>query len=231
MPNLSQQPGRFESASYTPQSNSPAGSERPKPNHVVICNLFTRWSGVVSFLAGSLVLGEWVFRAPTLTSVFLGLATMKPLNAVCFTLVGASLWLVSLRGATGYPSSGSIRIAGILCSVLCAISFFTLIEYVSDLAPAFDEILFRKTLNATPLQHPGRMSSATAFGLLLLGISLLSLTRRKSNPYVAQILGLITSLIGLISIVGHLYGINALYSVPAYSTMAIHTAALLFVSS
>ncbi|HEX6878913.1 MAG TPA: PAS domain-containing protein, partial [Terriglobales bacterium] len=70
------------------------------------------------------------------------------------------------------------------------------------------------------------MSPATAFGFMVLGASLLWLGKSNFSPRIPQVLGLIGFFNGFISLVGYVYGIRALYLIPAYQTMAVNTTCL-----
>ena len=64
--------------------------------------LFSKGASAAAVVVGSLVLLGWWLGIPTLTSVFPGLATMKPNTALCFVLVGLSLFLIQPpSGETG----------------------------------------------------------------------------------------------------------------------------------
>jgi PAS domain S-box-containing protein len=100
----------------------------------------------------------------------------------------------------------------------------TLAEYIFRTNLGIDEILFPRTLMATGVLHPGRMSGATGLGFLFLGSSMLLMSERR--PYTAQGVALLTSLNGFVACVGYLLGARALYDVPAYSSIALHTSLL-----
>lgn len=150
---------------------------------------------------------------------------MKPGTAICFLLSGLSLWLIQLRlGEITNPRFRHVNAARFLSGVVAAIGLLTVAEYLFDLNLGIDEALFRGSLQATGLLHPGRMSGATALGFLLLGTGILFMTTRWF--YGAQALALLTSLNGLIACVGYLLGVQSLYAIAAYSSMALHTAIL-----
>lgn len=55
--------------------------------------MFSNISSVVVFLTGVVVLAGWLFNVTILKSFHAGLIAMKPNTAVCFILLGVSLWL------------------------------------------------------------------------------------------------------------------------------------------
>src|SRR5579863_9730343 len=168
-----------------------------------------------------------MFNIRALTSVVPGWATMKPNTALGFIGTGAALWLIQLRrGELSSPRQRHILVARILSAVVGLVGLLTLAEYLFYLNLGIDTALFSKTLLSSGESYPGRMALATAFGFVLLSASLLLTTTRESN--FAQSLGLLTSLNGFVASVGYLLGVNALHDVQGYSSVALHTAILLF---
>ncbi|MGA2695409.1 MAG: PAS domain S-box protein [Terriglobales bacterium] len=187
--------------------------------------LFSQGAGVLAVVVGSLALLGWLLNIPALTSIIPGLATMKPNTALCFVLAGVSLWLIQSHSGDGNGLGfRNIRAARMLGGAIGLAGLLTLPEYFFHLSLGFDDVLFHRTLLATGVLHPGRMSGATALGFLLLGSSLLFTSDRR--PYLAQGLALLTSLNGFVACVGYLMGARALYDVPAYSSIALHSAIL-----
>jgi PAS domain S-box-containing protein len=203
-------------------------STATEPRYLRNCRLFSQAAAVVSAFAGGMALLGWLLGIPTLTSILPGFATMKPNTALCFVLAGVSLWLIQLP----YPEPADLRgqritAARVLSGVVGLAGLLTVAEYLFHLNLGIDEFLFRQTLLATGVLHPGRMSGATALGFLALGCGLLLTTVRK--PYAAQALALLASLNGFVACVGYLLGARALYAIAPYSSTALHTAVLLVV--
>ena len=189
------------------------------------CWVFSHAVSVAAVLAGCLVLLGWALGITALTSVLPGLATMKPNTSLCFVLAGLSLWLIQIR--PGEPASPSVRriyAALVLSGIVALVGLLTLAEYLFHLNLGIDAILFHQTQMASGVLHPGQMSGSTALGFLFLGASVLFLGERR--PYPAQSLALLTSLNGFVACMGYLLSARALYDVPPYSSMAVHTATL-----
>src|ERR1700686_1179925 len=72
------------------------------------------------------------------------------------------------------------------------------------------------------------MAGATALGFVLFAGSVLLSTTRNLN--LAQSLALLTALDGFVACIGYLLNARSLYDVPAYSSMALHTALLFFLA-
>ena len=178
----------------------------------------------VSLLAvamGALVMLGWGLKIETLTSVFPGLATMKPNTALCFILLGTAIWLLRDISETSTRS----RYVGLAASALASgIGWLTILEYGTGASLGIDKLLFRQALLGTGVPSPGRMSGATAAGFVLVGSSLLVLDRRGRSW--GQAFALFGMLDGLIAVVGYIYDVTDLYRIFPCASMAVHTAVL-----
>jgi hypothetical protein len=110
-----------------------------------------------------------------------------------------------------------------LGAFVALISALTLYEYMSGKTLAIDEFLIKDDLG-DHVGPPGRPSVGTATCLLLMTIATFMLT--SENRYFTKLGEALVGLglaIGSIGLVGYIYSVNALYSVPFFSTMALHT--------
>ncbi len=206
---------------------TPPGLEG-ESSHVKNSRRFSLAGGVLAALAGGGVLAGWALGIPILTSIAPGLATMKPNTAMCFLLCGLALCF--LRLPAGERRSRSLwqkRAGQILGGVVLSVGLLTLVEYMAGVNLGLDTVLFHNIMVAAGGVYPGRMSPATALGFLLLGSSLLGL--ESGQPFFFQGCALVSVLNGLIALAGYLYGVKALYGVSAFSSTALHSAALFFV--
>jgi hypothetical protein len=152
---------------------------------------------------------------------------MKPNTALCFLLSGLTLCLTEPRQLTTFR-----RRVPISCAIaVVAIASVTLLQYVTASNFHFDDLLFREAVRrGPPTPFPGRMASATALALTLTGLSLLCLQGRLARR---MVLGEATALaavaIGLIAVLGYLYGIASLYAFRPYESVSLPTAILLVV--
>jgi PAS domain S-box-containing protein len=193
------------------------------------CRQFAHVLGLTVVAASATVLVGWLLNISSLKSVLPGLSTMKPLTAVNLGLAGVALWsaTTSLQ-ADGI--SGNALFAS-FCSVLVGlIGSLTIVEYVAQLDLRFDNLLFPGALAATAEAYPGRMSYATAVGFLVISVALLCLVLQRPRQWpLDNFLALIVILIGGLALEGYLFGVEALYRVYHYSSMALHTAAMLVI--
>lgn len=198
-----------------------------EPRDVRNCRFYSSSVSVVAVLAGSIVLLGWALGVKTLTSVIPGLATMKPNTALGFMATGLALWLLQLRlGELSSPRIRQVYIARSISAGVALLGLLTLVEYLFHLDIGVDDLLFRNSLLASGIVHPGRMAGATALGFLLVGAGLGFCGSSKS--YLCESFALLATLNGFVASVGYLLSARALYDIPAYSSMALHTAILFF---
>jgi signal transduction histidine kinase/CheY-like chemotaxis protein len=196
------------------------------PTAIRQCQLAARAASMLAMLTGCLVLIGWWLHIVAFTSVLPGLAAMKPNTALGFILSGLSLRL--LRARLDGRQRWKITFGRVLAAVVTLLGGLSLLEQILHWNLGIDERLFRATLIATRIVHPGLMAPVTALCFLLLGSALLLLdwrTARGRCP--AQLLGLLAALMGFIAFLGYIYNAKSLYGVFAYSSMSVHTAILM----
>ncbi len=185
----------------------------------------------LSLVAGGLlVLSGWYFDIPTLKSVLPQLGTMKPNTAVGLLLIGITLFLKRPTGEL-QRSVGLKRLALFLAVVICALGLLTLSQMLFGWDFGIDQFLFRDSASATITSFPGRMSPITAANFFLLGIALLLLdveTRGGRRP--SNLLAVAVMANSMFALLGYLYGVDTLYRIAAYSSIALHTAVLFVVA-
>ncbi|MBX3082728.1 MAG: PAS domain S-box protein [Anaerolineae bacterium] len=167
--------------------------------------------GLVIAGLGGIVLIGWIFDIPIFQSIFPNLATMKFNTALLFVLTGISLAIRPTR----------ILVARILATIVVVVALLTIAEYLFGWNLGIDELFW--TDAATVAQngiYPGRMSIITALDFALLAGSLLWREQRWS-----QVLMILAGSLAFLALLGYLYGVEGLYRILPYSSMALHTAA------
>jgi PAS domain S-box-containing protein len=187
--------------------------------------LFSLATAGFSVAVGMMVIIGWLLRASVLTSIVPGLVTMKPNTAMCFVLAGIALWFLCspAKQLSWFGRFKSIT-AKVCAAIIFIIGLATLPERLFGWTLDIDELLFRQRLLATQVPRPGLMAASTALAFIFLGMALLLLdweTRHKCRP--AQILALPVVLIGIISLLGYLYGVQLLFGAAGYSVVAVNT--------
>lgn len=162
---------------------------------------------------GAMVLSGWVFGIPALKSVAPGLVSMKANAALCFLLLGLTLWHREKRGlATG------------LASFTFLIAASTLAEYAGGFNLGIDQLLFIDAGDALT-SHLGRMSPIAAAAFAMVSLAQLLPCDRERCVKSGQSLLLVVVLLGFASLLGRLFSIGSMDSVWGFTHMAVHTAA------
>lgn len=186
---------------------------------------------VISLLiiaAGSLVLAGWYLDVIWLKSVLPGSASMKPNTALSFVLAGIALWV---RFYSSNTQSAAVAFIGRFSALSVGlIACLTLVEYLFDIDTRIDALFFSALLENEREIYAGRMAFATAAAFCCASIALSLIHSRKTAwVFLAQSAAYANVLIGLIAILGYVYGVDALYRFNTYSSVALHTGMLLTV--
>ena len=171
-------------------------------------------AGLIAITGGLLVLVGWVFQIETLTQPMASAASMAPVTAAAFIAIGASLWLFS-RGGFQTLAAG----LGALVSVTALTSLLLLV---------FGQPFGFNRLWLSSTDPVSNMSPLSAVALLSVGIAI-AISRRPKLAWIAQLLTLWALLTATIVSIGYLYRVSNLVGGGGYTTVAPHTALLLFV--
>ena len=185
---------------------------------------------LASFLltgVGVLVIVGWALDIAPLKSVSSGWATMKVNTAACFVIAGICIWLLRVNPLSGLGKH-AFRFLG---WAILLVAGLTLLQTLSGTSFGIDEWLIDQPLGESESGFAGRMSPATAFSFLLLGVALLGLDSKSTRIHrAALVLAVLAGAIGLIGIAGYSYGNRSLYTFLPFSSMAAHTATLFVVA-
>lgn len=165
---------------------------------------------------GLLVLLGWLYDIAVLKSLMPGWTTMKSMTALLFVLTG-----ISLRTRVR-------RVARLSAWIVILLSALTLGQYLLHVDVGIDQLVF--TDDAAESLYPGRMSPATALGFLLAGFLLLSVHQAVESWFERYFIIAVFT-ISLLAVIGYLYEASSLYTIGAYSSMALHTAGTLLLLS
>jgi signal transduction histidine kinase len=182
----------------------------------------SRAAAAFSVAVGLAVLLGWICDVHALIRISPGFATMKANTALAFALSGIALWLLT----SVKPSKLLWRVSRVCAVTVALIGLLTLSEFLFEWDIGIDNLIVQDHHTAhTP--RPGRMSQASALGFMLLGVAFLLIdfeTRSGKRP--AQWLVLPILIDGFIALLGYAYGVESLYRVGAYASIALHTAVL-----
>lgn len=185
-------------------------------------------AGTLAILVGAASLAGWATDNGFLRAVVPGAVAMKPNTAASFLALGSALLLVLLSRrsvpAVARRAAGCARALGALTAVLAALN---LLELFSGTNLGATRLLFPEALARAGLEYAGHMSAATSLAFALLGIALAATNARwRPGVLLTQSFVLAATFVGLLGVLGYLYSARALYHIPGYGTMAVHSAAL-----
>jgi hypothetical protein len=198
----------------------------PGNRYLLFLHWFARVGAIVVICLATAVICGWVLDITVLKSVLPALAAMKVNTACAFLAAGVALWLLQ----TSEAGSRSFHLARVIAAGVALVGGLTLAEDIFSLELGIDQLLIRDIGQATDAGSPGRMAPATSFNFLLVGFALLALRARRSGLAAsAQWLVAVPLFVATLAILGHAYGVSALYEVRPYTSMAVHTALTFFV--
>jgi diguanylate cyclase (GGDEF)-like protein len=175
---------------------------------------------------GTTVAIGWVLNIEVLKNLIPGLVTMKMNTAVGFMAAGASLWLLM----SGAPKTRMVHLARVLAAIVTAIGLLSLAEDRFNIDLGIDQLILPDNRQPPPGRHAGLMSPATSICFSFAGLALLCL--KASWPRFAAAanwLAIPTLFLSSLALAGYIYGIDELYKVSLYTTMAVHTAGSFFI--
>jgi PAS domain S-box-containing protein len=177
-------------------------------------------AAVTVILVGILTLTGWLLDISVLKTVFPGFVTMKANTAIGFVLAGLSL-LIQTPLSSPPPRR---RVAQGCAMVVALLGLFTLAEHVFAWDFGIDHFFFRESQEEAGQSFPGRMAPTTALNLVLLGLALMFLdARTRRGRFPAEYLTLAAAGTTMLGFIGYFYGVEVLYRIPRYTTIALHT--------
>ncbi|HVC92722.1 MAG TPA: PAS domain S-box protein, partial [Pirellulales bacterium] len=201
-------------------STRPAIDKRaPDPRPTPALKAWSRALAGTVVIIACVVLAGWASGLSGPTSIRSG-STMKVNAAIAFLLAGLSLWAL-------IPESRSSRrsLAGQLSALaVLVIGVATYTEYLTGWDLGIDELFVNDSSIGISAVFPGRMALGSAVLFVVFGaiLGLLDYERAKGP---IQALTLIAMGATTLPPVGYFYGVNSLYQIPPYGSMALQTAA------
>ncbi|OUL34362.1 hypothetical protein BV372_14090 [Nostoc sp. T09] len=186
--------------------------------------LTSKITSLIVIVISCAVLLGWMFDITLLKSIVLKQVTMKPNTALGLLLSGLALWLWHWR-LTIQNKAFRRRIQSsilILSGFVLLLGMLELIQYGFDTNLGIDQLLFPDSPSAVDAGLKTRMASNTALNFVFLGLALILLVRRECH--LSQFLSILTFLISLFALTGHIYEIVLFYGAGSLTGMAIHTA-------
>jgi PAS domain S-box-containing protein len=164
-------------------------------------------------------LAGWAFDVSNLASWLPGAVAMKVNAALCLLGLAIALALLASDPGKRHPWA---KVAAVL---VAAIALATLVEYLG-VNLGIDQ-LFAKDLTSAGSPHPGRFAVLTAFGFLAAALAILSIGRRARGIHLSEPLAVAAAAIGGVSLMGYMYGADALIGPESVNQVALPAAVAL----
>jgi PAS domain S-box-containing protein len=180
--------------------------------------------GLAAALIGALHLAAWLLHIPLEPLEPFEPITIKTNAALCLVLLGTAL-------AIGVPpAAGRLRRSLVTLLPLLAvfIGLLTFLENAFGWDWHIDQLIASEAPGALGVVSPNRMGTPATVGVVLVGLSLVSLARRRPPVVTAQLLGLLAAIVGLLSMMGYLYDVHRLFAVARLTAIALPMALSLF---
>ena len=178
-----------------------------------------RCAAILVVAIGAYGLLGWVLDSRAMREFASNGIQIKTNTAIAILLSGLSLWLLA-----GTRSSRWTRwAAGGAAALVLLIGGLTLAEHLTGWDFGIDQLLFRELPGEPGTASPNRVGPPASTGFVLAGSCLLLLLLRSRSTLLYQSLAVAVGLIASLSILGYAFGTTALYGLPKYTGIALHT--------
>lgn len=176
-----------------------------------------RFFAAVVALVGIVVLAGYALEYPALITALPGLKGMAPTTSVALILLALAVVVSAKEYA--WLRRAAAAAAGLIGVATLASDLFLGTDVVGPWMAS--EVLGN-------LSAPGRMSKATAITIVS---TVAAVWWRGSKPYRSDFFAAASLLISGSALLGYAYGVEGLYSLPLFNTIALHTATCFFLLS
>lgn len=176
--------------------------------------------GLFTVISGLIVLVGWLFSTPTLVQAgIFGNATMNPLTAICFILIGG---IITFQNQLKLRGSMSLSLVILTLVTIRILGFYEIIDW------DIDRTLFTNDV----LDSGSRMSFFTAVSIFLLAFAIFTSGVSKLKKLrIAEITALTTLVLSCILIIEYLFGVFEITVLPFFRNTSFNTSILLLVTS
>jgi diguanylate cyclase (GGDEF)-like protein len=182
----------------------------------------TRIGTVAVALISTVAMCGWLSNDPVLTSLLTGQASMKFNTALGLFAATVTIWLLHTRASHSLWRA----VARILAGIVFLIGGLTLAQDLLGLKFGVDQLIVPDFQSPLHTEYPGRMSPASSFNLVFIGLALLAFKARQPTMAACTHWLIVPPLlVATLAMMGYVYEVSALYQVREDSSMAMHTAA------
>ena len=178
-----------------------------------------RAAGVLAIAIGTSALVGWATGLVTLASISPRFIVMLP-NTAAGMLAGG-LAIVLLKRAPGY----GVAAARVLAGLILLLGFLSFASRIIGHDVGYVSVLFYDRVQLYPYRPVGLMATNSTIVFMLSGAALLLVSSARPEwRHAARVLAIIGGAIAGVALLGHLYGVRALYAIDRAAGMALLTA-------
>ncbi|MFL6648633.1 MAG: ATP-binding protein [Sulfurifustaceae bacterium] len=172
-------------------------------------------------VVGSIIsFAGWVTEVYRLTDWWGTGITIKANTSLAGTAAGLAILI-----ALALPKARvSVRVLGLFAALLGGLTLF---EHVTAINLGIDTLLFDEPAGMPGTVAPGRMGPPASASFFAIGLSLVLTGASARARAFAVAAGVTVFGIAALSLVGYFYGAEAMYAVPRFTGIAVHTATIL----
>jgi signal transduction histidine kinase/ActR/RegA family two-component response regulator len=212
-----------------PEKTIPDRAEPEAPGagrRVAAARRFSRTAGMACAVIGTIVLLGWVLDRESLKTLLVQPPiAVKTNTALCFLCAG-----IALRLLASTPGASARRTATAAAIFVLVVGGLTLSQHLAGWNLGIDELLFHESPGALGTASPNRMGPPGSLSFLLLGLSLLLLSRTSESARRArEVMALAVIVIALLGLLGYATGAGTFYAVARVTGIALTTSAGLLV--
>lgn len=201
--------GPAPAAAATPRRSRAAQRRQRKLRRVAL------GAGALLVAVGVTVLLGWQLDVEVMKSFGSGFVPMKVHTAFALIEVGALIAVAAVRPA--------FKPGPWLAVLVAVVPALTLYEYVSGESLGIDNAFGADGIPAD--EYPGRMAPMTAIGLVALSAGLVGTFLKRQIA--AQVAALAAVLVATTAVVGYAFGVESLYQVQGFASIAVNTSVCL----
>jgi len=173
-------------------------------------------AGLLLILLGSEVIAGWLLHSPPMVQFAADFPTCKFNIALGLILGGLGLASLTPGVSRRFQAIGTAA-----CALVVLMGGLIVAEHLTGLSLGIDELFIRDTLPTDLTAHPGQPSINSSLNLLLLAAGALLLRGNRRSVLTAQALALVALFNSYFSLLGILFGAQALIGEVNFNRMAL----------
>lgn len=196
----------------------------PKDQRIIrLLRIAPSGAALVAVVFAIAILTDWALPGDSSRMVQPGGYVILPWTAICFLLIGASLWLQ--RKSEPAPATEKVAVGLAIAATLLSLLF--LYEWFSGADLGIDLLVFRDSVSNSGHIPPGRIANNSAAIFVFESLALILLPHdRREHRYKAQMFASAGLLVATAAMAGYLFQVSELYSLYPRSGMALFAALL-----